>query len=87
MADSLMDKLTVVVCDHFKGASADDMQVELMIAVASIAAALIISEPTMLALGFKIDQELVNRRRVAFDGLVTKALDELASELLDKMGH
>ena len=87
MADNLINKLTAVVCDHFRDTRADDMQVELMIAVASIAAALISSEPTMLALGFKIDQELVNRRRVAFDGLITKALDELASELLDKMGH
>jgi UDP-N-acetylglucosamine transferase subunit ALG13 len=87
MADDLTDKLTVVVCDHFQGASADELQVELMIALASIAAALICADPAMLALGLKTDQELVNQRRAIFDGLVTKALDKSASERLDKMGH
>lgn len=87
MADDLVDKLTAVVLDHFQGASADDMQVELMIALASIAAALIIADPAMLALRLNPDQELVNQRRAVFDNLMTKALDRSASERLDKMGH
>jgi hypothetical protein len=87
MVDDLIEKLIDVASDHFRGTSADDMQVELMIAVASIAAALIASEPTCLALGIKADQELVNQRRAAFDGLVTKALDNSASGRLDKMGR
>ena len=87
MADDLIEKLIDVASDHFRGTSADDVQVELMIAVASIAAALISADPSMTALGFKTDQELVNRRRAAFDGLVTKALDRFVSDHLDKMGH
>jgi hypothetical protein len=85
MADDLTAKLVNVAADHFRGASADDMQVELMIAVASIAAALISADPSILALGLDADQELVNRRRAAFDGLVTKALDKFVSDRLDKM--
>ena len=85
MDDDLIEKLIGVASDHFRGTSADDVQVELMIAVASIAAALISADPSMTALGFKTDQELVNRRRAAFDGLVTKALDNSASRRLDKM--
>ena len=85
MADDLIEKLFDVAHDHFQGASADDAQVELLIAVASIAAALISTDPSMTALGLNADQELVNRRRAAFDGLVTKALDNSASRRLDKM--
>jgi hypothetical protein len=87
MDDALIGKLIDVAYDHFRGTSADDVQVELMIAVASIAAALISADPSMTALGFKTDQELVNRRRAAFDGLVTQALDKFVSDRLDKMGH
>ena len=86
MADDLIEKLIGVASDHFRGTNADDVQVELMIAVASIAAALISADPSMTALGFKTDQELVNQRRAVFDGLVTKALDNSASRHLDKMG-
>ena len=85
MADDLIEKLIGVASDHFRGTSADDVQVELMIAVASIAAALISADTSILALGLNADQELVNRRRAAFDGLVTKALDKFVSDRLDKM--
>jgi hypothetical protein len=75
--DRLTDKLLAVVLDHFAGRDDPlDVNVEFMIALASIAAA-VIGE----------DQANAKQRRAVFDDLVTKGLDQLASKHLDTMGH
>lgn len=72
MADDLVKKLFSVTLEHFQeGDSALDVDVELMIAVASMAAALIGSEPT-----------LAKHRRAVFDDLLSKGIDRLLIERL-----
>jgi hypothetical protein len=73
----LGEKLLAVVADHFaEGVTTAEMDAEFMLALATLAATLIGDQPLN-----------VKHRRAVFDLLVTKGLDTLLSDRLDKMDH
>jgi hypothetical protein len=78
MGNDLVDKWMDVALDHFGGGVSDvrDMQVDLLIALASLAAAVI---------GDDRSPNTIKHRRAVFDDMVTKGLERLVNDGLDKI--